>query len=107
VDADDATKVLAVKGDIKAIGKSIAPFNAFDTGVFLCTPAFFEAAAEGLKRGDTTLSGGVRALSASGRARAMGIEGAWWMDVDDEESYRKAEKYLSGGSWKGYEARER
>ena len=42
VDVDDVTKVL-VKGDnVLDIGKNIEKYNAYDTGIFLCSSAIFE-----------------------------------------------------------------
>jgi len=95
VDLDDVTKVLVEHGKIADIGKKIEPFNAFDTGLFLCTPAIFRALEESQRRGDFTLSGGVRVLVESGKARIMDINGGCWIDVDDERALGKAENLLA------------
>ena len=42
-DLPDATKVRLNGQTITAIGKDIAPFDAIDTGLFLCRPVLFEA----------------------------------------------------------------
>ncbi|MCK7480612.1 MAG: lysylphosphatidylglycerol synthase domain-containing protein [Candidatus Moduliflexus flocculans] len=97
VDLDDVTRVREEAGRIAAIGKNIPDFNAFDTGVFLCTPALFEALAESQRRGDLSLSGGIRVLAAKGKARAKGIGDRFWIDVDDEAALRKAEAAIAGG----------
>ncbi len=94
VDMGDVTKVLVDKGGIKAIGKDLDSYNAFDTGIFLCTPALFDAIAESIERGDTTLSGGIRVLARRGKARAFDIGDGYWVDVDDEEAFRRAEEVL-------------
>jgi len=97
VDLDDVTRVCDEAGRIAAIGKNIADFNAFDTGVFLCTPALFEALAESQRRGDFSLSGGIRVLAAKGKARTWRIGDHFWIDVDDEAALQKAEAAIAGG----------
>jgi choline kinase len=95
VDMDDVTRVRCVDGRIVAIGKGIPDYNAFDTGIFRCTPALFRALAESGRRGDHSLSGGMRALAETGRARVMDIGDRFWLDVDDEAAVRKAETRLT------------
>ncbi|MBW2364346.1 MAG: NTP transferase domain-containing protein, partial [Deltaproteobacteria bacterium] len=57
VDMEDVTKVCIKDGYILNIGKTIDDFNGFDTGLFLCTPAIFEALERACKiHNDTTLS---------------------------------------------------
>ena len=97
VDLDDVTRVRDEAGRIAAIGKNIPDFNAFDTGVFLCTTALFEALAESQRKGDFSLSGGIRALAAKGKARTWAIGDHFWIDVDDEAALRKAEAAIAGG----------
>jgi choline kinase len=60
VDLDDVTRVLAENGRISKIGKRISSYNAFDTGIFLCTSALFDALRVSQQRGDFSLTGGVR-----------------------------------------------
>ncbi len=97
VDHDDVTRVLVKDGHIQDIGKNIKRFNAFDTGAFLCTPAIFDAIEESIKENkDSTLSGGIRILANRNRALALDIGDAFWIDVDDEVAYKKAENYLLG-----------
>lgn len=94
VDLDDVTKVLVEEGKIAKIGKEITPYNAFDTGIFLCTSSIFNALEESQKRGDFSLSGGLRVLVESRKARVMDIDGGFWIDVDDEKALEKAESVL-------------
>ncbi len=97
VDHDDVTKVYVEGGYIRDIGKKIEKFNAFDTGAFLCTPAIFDAIEKSIKEnGDSTLSGGMRVLAKNKKALALDIGDAFWIDVDDENAYKKAENYLLG-----------
>ncbi|NMG83280.1 MAG: HAD hydrolase-like protein [Methanosarcinales archaeon] len=97
VDANDVTRVLVEEGRILDIGKNIKKYNAYDTGIFLCSPAIFGAIEESLRGGDSTLSGGVKVLADKGKAKTFDITNDYWIDVDDEESLKKAEKQLQGG----------
>jgi 1L-myo-inositol 1-phosphate cytidylyltransferase / CDP-L-myo-inositol myo-inositolphosphotransferase len=93
VDLDDVTKVrMEVEtGNIMGIGKTIPIYNAFDTGIFYCKPALFDALAESVERGDSSLSGGIRVLCSEMKAGVMDIGEASWIDVDNEEMLKKAE----------------
>ncbi len=95
VDVDDVTKVL-VDGNnsIVNIGKKIKKYNAYDTGIFLCSPAIFEALEESSARGDTTLSAGIKILAKQKKARVFDIKGGYWIDVDDEKAFKTAENIL-------------
>ncbi len=77
------------------IGKGLAVYNAFDTGIFYATSGLLEALKESQERAKNfTLSGGVRILAARGRARVMDIGNRFWLDVDDEKAFHQAEDYL-------------
>ena len=95
VDVDDVTKVL-VDGNnrIVNIGKKIKKYNAYDTGIFLCSTELFEALEEGSARGETSLSAGIKILAKKKKARVFDIKGSYWIDVDDEIAFRKAENIL-------------
>jgi len=95
VDLDDVTRVRVEAGRIAAIGKGLADYNAYDTGLFLGTPALFRALGESQGHGDDTLSGGLKILAAAGKARVMDIGGRYWIDVDDEKALAKAEALLA------------
>src|SRR4051812_33075051 len=43
VDPDDAMKVGIADGAVRAIGKQLAVYDAFDVGAFVCGPALFDA----------------------------------------------------------------
>ncbi|MBA7507904.1 Bifunctional IPC transferase and DIPP synthase [subsurface metagenome] len=95
VDVDDVTKVLVDGKDrIVNIGKGIKEYNAYDTGIFLCSPALFEALEEGSACGETSLSAGIKILAKKKKARVFGIKGRYWIDVDDEIAFKKAENIL-------------
>jgi choline kinase len=89
-DLDDVTKVRVEGGVIRDIGKTLTDYNAFDTGIFLCTPAIFEALDESFSSGDYSLSGGIRALASRGKARVFDVGDALWIDVDDSPAYARA-----------------
>jgi choline kinase len=95
VDMEDVTRVKTKGGRICNIGKGLTDFNGFDTGIFLCTPAIFDAV-ECCKEeyGDITLSGAVRVLAAEGRAKAVDICDRFWIDVDNPADFRRAENAL-------------
>ncbi len=95
VDVDDVTKVLVDGKDrIVNIGKDIEEYNAYDTGIFLCSTALFEALEEGSARGETSLSAGIKILAKKKKARIFDIKGNYWIDVDDEIAFKKAENIL-------------
>lgn len=90
VDLEDVTKVWVEDGMIVNIGKTIPRYNAFDTGIFLCSPAIFQALAESIDMGDASLSGGIRNLAGKKKARVFDIGDRTWIDVDDEAAFSRA-----------------
>ncbi|HLP60074.1 MAG TPA: NTP transferase domain-containing protein [Candidatus Deferrimicrobium sp.] len=92
VDLDDVTKVLVKDGQIVDIGKTIPHYNAFDTGIFLCSPALFQALAESIADGDASLSGGIRNMAGKKKAHVFDIGDRTWIDVDDEAAFAKAQR---------------
>ncbi|MHA6722492.1 phosphocholine cytidylyltransferase family protein [Sphingomonas sp. RS2018] len=97
VDLDDVTKVATdAEGRIVAIGKTIPAYDAFDTGLFLATPALADAIRAAMARGASgSLSDGVQALAADGRAATHDVTGCGWIDVDDPAALAKAEAWLA------------
>ena len=96
-DPDDAMWVrLEPDGKIREIAKDLTEYDVVDTGVFLTTPALFEAlAAEREERGgDCALFHGVARLAAAGNARTADIGEAWWQDVDTKGDLRAARRKL-------------
>ncbi len=95
VDIDDVTKVLVDdKGRIVNIGKNIKEYNAYDTGIFLCSPVIFEALEESSANGDTSLSAGIKIIAKQKKSKVFDIKGKYWIDVDDENAFKKAENIL-------------
>lgn len=99
IDLDDVTKVQVCDGQVRAISKTLEKYNAFDSGLFMCSPVLFDAIEESIvSTGDDSLSGGIRSLAHKGKMLAFDIEGRFWIDVDDEKAFQKAEHYLKNGS---------
>jgi len=94
VDEDDVTRVFIRDKKVLTIGKEIKKYNAFDTGIFLCSPAIFDAIEESIKDGDTSLSGGMRKLAKRGKLRAYDVNGDFWIDIDNKMKLKQAEEYL-------------
>lgn len=91
VDEEDVTKV-ATNGDaITAIGKTLASYDAYDTGVFGIDSNLFDA----LRAQERpSLSDGMRALAEHGRAKAVDVSDCAWLDVDDARAFAIAEQWL-------------
>ena len=96
LDLDDATKIaLGEDGRIARIGKTLARYDAIDTGIFIAGPALLDALRASLAAGGGgSLSEGVQALADSGRASVWDCGARWWLDVDDEAAFAKAEAAL-------------
>jgi len=95
IDLEDVTRVFTSgQGKIKNIGKEMAHYNCFDTGIFLCTPKLFEALESALESGNDSLSGGVEMLASEGKAESFDIGKRFWLDVDDPVAYGKAQLSL-------------
>ncbi|NER36593.1 MAG: phosphocholine cytidylyltransferase family protein [Oscillatoria sp. SIO1A7] len=97
IDLDDVTRVQTENEKIQRIGKGLKDFNAFDTGVFFCTPAIFKALEFCQNRYDnTSLSAAVQSLADRGRAKAIDVSDRFWIDVDTSADYQLAEDALLG-----------
>ena len=90
-DLDDATKVVVEDGRIVRISKTLPSYNAIDCGLFLCTPAIFDALAEVVARkGDASLSEGMAIIGGRGGFVPFDIGDRWWQDVDTPEMLAQA-----------------
>jgi choline kinase/phosphatidylglycerophosphate synthase len=94
IDEEDATKVLIKDKRIVYIGKDLKEYNAYDTGIFLCTPAIFKAIEHSSRNGDTSLTGGMKLLAKKGKVEAYDISGNYWIDIDNEVKLKQAKRYL-------------
>lgn len=97
VDEKDVTKLFIKNNRILDIGKDLKEYNAYDTGIFLCSPAIFSAVEESARRGDTSLSGGIRVLAKRNNIKSRDVDGKYWIDVDDKTKLKQAEKHLMKG----------
>ncbi|MFQ3665189.1 MAG: NTP transferase domain-containing protein [Sphingomonadaceae bacterium] len=88
VDEADVTKVRTADGRICGIGKDLLVYDAYDTGVFRITPELADALASLPSPG---LSDGVRMLARRGRAYAVDVGNAPWLDIDDPRALALAE----------------
>jgi choline kinase len=94
IDPEDATWVeTGDQGMIRAIGKTIARYDAVDCGAFLATPELAPAIRAAIAAGKPgSLSEGVQVLAAANRAATLDIEDAWWIDIDDPHYHALAEE---------------
>jgi len=93
----DVTRVQCDAGRIVHIGKLMTDFNAFDTGIFLCTPGMFAALEESQSKGDDSISGAMNVLARWRKAYVFDIQDKIWLDIDDPSDFEKAEKLLDAG----------
>ena len=94
LDIEDATKVLIEDGRIKDVNKRLNRYNGIDTGIFLCTPAVFDALEESIVNGDESLSGGIRIMASRGKMKAFDISAKYWIDIDDDKALKNARTLL-------------
>jgi 1L-myo-inositol 1-phosphate cytidylyltransferase len=94
-DMDDATKVVRAADYITSIGKNLKRYDAVDTGMFLCTPAVFDALEAVTKDGDCSLSDGMQHMASNRKLRAYDIGDANWQDIDTPEMLDFAQIQLS------------
>jgi choline kinase len=90
-DLEDVTKLRREGDHIVTIGKQIPEYDAYDTGMFLCSPELFDALESAQKNGNCSLSDGMRMLGQRRRLRAFDIGDAFWQDVDTPEALTYAE----------------
>jgi CDP-L-myo-inositol myo-inositolphosphotransferase len=100
-DLDDATKVELDGDSLVSIDKELGAYDAIDTGIFLCDPALFSALRLARRRGEGSLSGGMRQLIQRGLASSVDIGDKFWIDVDTPESLTEARKRVLARMPKG------
>lgn len=90
IDLDDVTCVRTDRDRIVAIGKGLAEYDCFDTGVFAIGPALFGALHDFEA---PSLTEGMRALAQERAALVEDCSDLDWMDVDEERSLMLAERW--------------
>lgn len=96
VDLDDVTRVQTGPGGaIRRIGKGLAPYDAFDTGLFLASKGLVRAIRDDVARGGGgSISEGMQALADRGAALTFDVGGRFWLDVDDPSAFGQAQEAL-------------
>lgn len=92
VDEDDVTRVATRAGRIAGIGKQLAVYDCYDTGVFRAGPGLV-AALDRLAR--PSLSDGVRVLAARGEAAVVDVSAHDWIDIDDPRALALARRWVA------------
>ncbi len=93
-DMNDAMKVRTHGDQVVAIAKDLAPFDAIDTGMFVCPENIFDYLERARVDGDCSLADGIRLAAADGRVQGVDVGDAWWQDVDTPEMLAHAERHL-------------
>ena len=92
VDIEDVTRVRSENGRIIEIGKDLADYDCFDTGVFAIGPRLFDALRS---LHSPSLTEGMRALASQGSAFTLDCGELGWIDVDDQSALTKAERWAA------------
>jgi hypothetical protein len=88
-------KVRIADGGIRAIGKKLAVYDAFDVCAFVCGPALFDAVEMAVTAGDSSLAGAIQVLADAGVARALTIgDEEWWFDVGTPRDHRTGSRHV-------------
>ncbi len=90
VDLDDVTCVQTEGDRVIGIGKGLASYDCFDTGVFAVGKGLFEAL-RGLEK--PSLTEGMRRLASDRAAGIRDCSDLEWIDVDDERAWQIAETW--------------
>ncbi len=96
-DLSDATKVATNGCHVRDIGKDVEPYQAVDTGMFLCSDAIFDAMKVSMAKGCDSLSGGVAVLAGRHPVVTWDIGRARWIDVDTPGARAEAERLAGEG----------
>ncbi|KKR78350.1 MAG: Conserved hypothetical membrane protein [Candidatus Curtissbacteria bacterium GW2011_GWA1_40_9] len=92
LDVGDTTKVLVRDGRVIALSKNLQNYNAYDTGMFVCSPYIFDILKKTTSRHKNSLSDGMRILVSEGKLRSLDIKGNLWADCDTWEDIKFARK---------------
>ena len=90
--AAEATRARLRDGRVIDLGKSLAPWDALDTGMFWCTREVF-GAIDGPAR-DGELGDAFAAIARAGGLDAVDVTGRRWIDIDTPDDLLRAETML-------------
>ncbi|OYT60950.1 nucleotidyl transferase [Thermoplasmatales archaeon ex4484_30] len=93
IDLEEATLVKIKNDRIVNIGKGLDEYDGVDCGIFLCSTSIFEALEESISKGNESLSGGIKILANKGKVKYIETKN-FWIDVDNKDDHKKAEKIL-------------
>lgn len=94
LDVADTTKVVAHCGRVNTIGKHLEKYNAYDTGMFLCSPVIFNVLSQTTRRGKYSLTNGMNVLVKNSKLRTFDNRGNFWSDCDTYADIKFAEKKM-------------
>jgi CDP-L-myo-inositol myo-inositolphosphotransferase len=95
LDIEDTTKVMTKGGRAIALNKHLDKYNAYDTGMFVCSPYIFEVLKRTTGKGKNSLSDGMRMLVEENKLRTLDNKGRFWADCDTWEDIKFAKgKFL-------------
>ena len=94
IDLDDVTKVKLNGDRVVDIGKSLTDYDAYDTGLFRCSTALFDALKTSISAGNESLSGGVLVLAQQGAINTVSIHPYTWFDIDTPQDIISAKQFL-------------
>lgn len=98
IDFDDVTKVqVADDFRIQSIGKGIALFNFYDTGLFRLNRNVFQSFKHAFADGRYTISDTVTDLIAGGNAKGVEVSGYTWNDVDNPQDLKQTIELMESG----------
>ncbi len=95
-DMDDATKALLEGDRVRALGKQLEPYNAIDTGMFVCSGELIESVrlAASPAGGEVTLSAGLETIIEAGQLLYFDVGESWWQDVDTPSALQHAQSLV-------------
>lgn len=93
-DLDEATKVVASKGEVKAIGKELQKFNGVDCGIFYFRKGAMDYFREGMTNETFTLTDAVKNAAQKGDVQYIDLSQFGFLDIDDPGSFSAGEKFL-------------
>jgi choline kinase len=82
IDLEDVTKVKVSENKIAEIGKHLAEYDVYDTGLFLANKRMFDHLKNCIDNGGDSISNMVQALASIKKADVYEVSGYFWNDVD-------------------------